>query len=155
MQVYRERWQTVAGAERVPLFGFPHGVGLEPVSVDVERMLRIFRQATRDLREVWQRALQPSDLAAVVALPEAEPFRFPDPLWVRVVYGFAVAYARKTLPRDQLLRSLVPLYLERRGGGRAPHPRARGGVRRPEAPPAGAVGQSLRRPPCGTRCSPR
>jgi hypothetical protein len=113
MQVYRERWQAVAGAERVPLFGFPHGVGLEPVAVDVERMLRIFRQATRDLREVWQHALLPSDLAAVVALPEAEPFRFPDPLWVRVVYGFAVAYARRALPRDQLLRSLVPLYLGR------------------------------------------
>jgi hypothetical protein len=32
---------------------------------------------------------------------------------VRVVYGFAAAYARTRLPREQLLRSLVPLYLGR------------------------------------------
>jgi glycosyltransferase involved in cell wall biosynthesis len=113
MHLYRDRWESVAAAERVPLFGFPHGVGLEPIAVDVERMRRIFRQATRDLREVWESALVPADLAAVVALADAEPFRFPDPLWVRVVYGFAAAYARARLPRDQLLRSLVPLYLGR------------------------------------------
>ncbi|MFI4946501.1 MAG: glycosyltransferase, partial [Burkholderiales bacterium] len=113
MHLYRDRWESVAAAERVPLFGFPHGVGLEPIAVDVERMRRIFRQATRDLREVWESALVPADLAAVVALADAEPFRFPDPLWVRVVYGFAAAYARARLPREQLLRSLVPLYLGR------------------------------------------
>jgi hypothetical protein len=113
MHVYRERWAEVAGAVQVPLFGFPHGVGLEPIAVDASRMLRIFRQAARDLREVWEAALLPEDLVAVVSLGEREPFRFPDPLWVRVVYGFAAAYAHKRLPREQLLRSLVPLYLGR------------------------------------------
>ena len=113
MRVYRERWDEVRGAERVPLFGFPHGVGLEPIAVDGTRMLRIFRQAARDLREVWEAALLPEDLARVEAIAESEPFCFPDPLWVRVVYGFAAAYARKGLPREQLLRSLVPLYLGR------------------------------------------
>src|SRR5262249_43927919 len=92
----------------VPLFGFPHGVGLEPVTVDVERMLAIFRQAARDLREVWEAALSPSELDAVVALAARENFCFPDPLWVRVVYGFAAAYEHERLPR-----SLVPLYLGR------------------------------------------
>jgi hypothetical protein len=113
MHVYRSRWDAVVGAEKVPLFGFPHSVGLEPVAVDVERMIGIFRQATRDLREVWQAALLPSDLSEVVAVAAAEPFRFPDPLWVRVVYGFAAAYEHVRLPREQLLRSLVPLYLGR------------------------------------------
>jgi len=32
---------------------------------------------------------------------------------VRVVYAFAAAYEHKRLPREQLLRSLVPLYLGR------------------------------------------
>ncbi|HSD26494.1 MAG TPA: hypothetical protein VLL75_04275, partial [Vicinamibacteria bacterium] len=38
---------------------------------------------------------------------------FPDPLWVKVVHDFAVAYRRRVSSRDQLLRSLVPLYLGR------------------------------------------
>ncbi len=113
MHIYRDRWPSVTGAEVVPLFGFPHGVGLEPVAVDVERMRAIFVQASRDLREIWEVALLPQDLEAVAALAASDPFRFPDPLWVRVVYGFAAAYERTSLPREQLLRSLVPLYLGR------------------------------------------
>jgi hypothetical protein len=42
-----------------------------------------------------------------------QELRFPDPLWVKVVHDFAIAYRRRALPRDQLLRSLVPLYLGR------------------------------------------
>ena len=115
MGTYRERWLAVAGAEEVPLFGFPHGVGLEPVSVNVERMIGIFRQGASDLREVWQEALPEDTLAEVVAVAgsESRPFHFPDPTWVRVVYDFAVAYERRVLPPEQLLGSMVPLYLGR------------------------------------------
>lgn len=89
-------------------------MGLEPIPVDVERMLQIFRQGARDLPEVWEKALAPETWRRVSALATAtEPCCFPDPLWVRVVYDFAVAYHRRVLPADQLLRSLVPLYLGR------------------------------------------
>ncbi len=115
METYNARWAAVEKAEAVPLFGFPHGVGLEPVSVNVARMLGIFDQGIRDLREVWSAVLEPDVLRDVAALGGAgeAAFRFPDPLWVKVVHDFAVAYRRRVLPRDQLLRSLVPLYLGR------------------------------------------
>ncbi len=35
----------------------------------------------------------------------------PDALWARVVYDFAVGWRVKAMDRDQLLRSLTPLYL--------------------------------------------
>ena len=115
MERHHERWARVEGAESVPLFGFPHEVGLEPVSVNVDRMLGIFRQGVRDLGEVWGRALAPGTLAEVAGLAGGaeHDFRFPDPLWVRVVHDFAIAYRKRRLPREQLLRSLVPLYLGR------------------------------------------
>ena len=115
MEAYDRRWVEVNEAREVPLFGFPHGVGLEPVNVNVERMLGIFRQGARDLAEVWGDALHQDTLREVQALAarEAEPFAFPDPIWVRAVLDFAVAYHRKALPAEQLLRSLVPLYLGR------------------------------------------
>jgi hypothetical protein len=115
METYRDRWRTVVRAETVPLFGFPYGVGLEPVNVDVERMRGILRQGVRDLGEVWEKALDRETLAEIAALAERETreFSFPDPLWVRVVYAFALAYHSKALPTEQLLRSLVPLYLGR------------------------------------------
>jgi hypothetical protein len=99
----------------VPLFGFPHGVGLEPVSVNVDRMLGIFRQGAQDLQEIWGRALAPATLRDVIRLAttDAQPFHFEDGLWVRVVYDFAAAYHARVLVADQLLGSLVPLYLGR------------------------------------------
>ena len=115
METYEDRWRQVDAAEDVPLFGFPHGVGLEPVQVNVGRMIGIFRQGVRDLEEVWAQALEAGTLAEVTALARSgdETFHFPDSLWVRVVYDFALAYRRRALNREQLIRSLVPLYLGR------------------------------------------
>jgi hypothetical protein len=85
------------------------------VGVNVGRMVGIFTQGVRDLDEVWGRALEGDTLRAVAALAGTAErgFSFPDPLWVRVVHDFALAYRRRVLPPDQLLRSLVPLYLGR------------------------------------------
>lgn len=115
MRDHEEQWRRVTATEPVPLFGFPHGVGLEPVEVNAERMRDIFLQACRDLPEVWEKALPGDSLRGLQALARATHalFAFPDPLWVRLVYDFAVAYARRALAPDQLLRSLVPIYLGR------------------------------------------
>jgi hypothetical protein len=115
MATHAERWRRVDTVVEVPLFGFPHGVGLEPVHVNVERMLGVFRQGARDLREIWEEALPAETLREVAALAAREEvlFSFPDPLWARVVLDFALAYRRRALPPEQLLRSLVPLYLGR------------------------------------------
>jgi hypothetical protein len=43
----------------------------------------------------------------------AADFVFPDALWARVVYDFALGHHYGVVHRDHLLRSLVPLYLGR------------------------------------------
>jgi hypothetical protein len=115
MEAHEPRWRAVSGASEVPLFGFPHGVGLEPVNVNVGRMLAVFRQGVRDLGEIWSVVLEPETAAAIAALPSGDEqrFRLHDALWARVVYSFALAWHRRALNREQLLRSLVPLYLGR------------------------------------------
>ncbi len=115
MVTYEKTWRNVTTVEAVPLFGFPHGVGLEPVQVNPARMLALFRQANRDLGEVWRMVLSPGSLdgLAQVAALDDDAFAFDDRLWVRIVYEFAAAHRRHTLPQDQLLASLLPLYLGR------------------------------------------
>jgi hypothetical protein len=46
-------------------------------------------------------------------MQEAEEFHFPDELWVKIVYEFAMAHHDQVLHRDHLLKSLTPLYLGR------------------------------------------
>jgi hypothetical protein len=116
MEEYEPVWCNRRGSEAVELFGFPFDVGLDPVSVDVERMLARFRHDCAELDEIWSVALQPETNEAVRELasrPAERRFRLEDELWVRIVCDFACAYRSRTLDRSHLLRSLTPLYLAR------------------------------------------
>lgn len=115
VEIYEPVWFGRRGSEGVPLFGFPHAVGVEPVPLDVDRMLGIFRQGVTDLGELWQKILPAPLLDALRGPAEVprEAFRLADPLWAEVVYRFALAHHVRVLPRDHLLRALIPLYLGR------------------------------------------
>lgn len=115
MEDYRPAWRAVVQTTEVPCFGDPPPVGTEPVSVNVDRMISTFRQGVDDLMPVWNRILAADTCAALfdLAAGPADTFRFPDRLWARAVYDAAAAHHARVLPRGQLLRALIPLYLGR------------------------------------------
>src|SRR4030065_2922790 len=112
---YQALWMEVKESQPVPTFGFHYEVGLEPISVNVERMIRNFRLGVKDLMEIWRKALLPETarwLESISRLSD-EAFSFPQDLWVRVIYDFAVAYHKGSIHREHLLKSMIPLYLGR------------------------------------------
>lgn len=116
MQDYEQVWSQQQGSRPAELFGFRFDVGLEPVSVNVTRMIEAFRKASQDLGELWEEALEPHTLQAVRELSAAgDPRRFHmvDELWAAVVLDFACAFHRQGLERGHILRSFTPLYLAR------------------------------------------
>ncbi len=115
MGEYQHLWKKVRESQPVPTFGFHYEVGLEPVSVNVERMMRNFRLGVKDLMEIWEKVLLPetaSRLESMERLPD-EAFSFPQDLWVRTIYDFAVAHYMGLIHREHLLKSMIPLYLGR------------------------------------------
>jgi hypothetical protein len=76
-------------------------------------MVDAFRLGFQNLQEIWAPLLSPATLLELkkLAVGKAEPFRFPDDLWVRAVYDFALGYHLRMMNRDHLLRALTPLYL--------------------------------------------
>ncbi len=117
METHEKAWTPSNGSRKAPTFGFHYQVGLEPVRVNVDRMLENFRLGCRDLTSVWDKILEPAHLTQLVELAavEKEKFHFSDELWVQAVYDFALAHHHRRLPYDHLLRSLIPLYLGRTG----------------------------------------
>jgi hypothetical protein len=115
MEQYQPTWRTVGATVEVPTFGFRYTVGVEPVTVNVERMIGLFRQGVAELMPVWRRVLTSDACRALEALGRVESaaFAFPVETWVRVVYECAAGYHRRVLPRDHLLRAMIPLYLGR------------------------------------------
>ncbi len=113
METYSEVWMPIRGTEPVPAFGFEYTVGLEPVNVNTARMLNTFREGLRNLGEIWRDILGAGDFGEVErlgALPDSE-FHFPIGLWAQVVYDYALAFHKRKLPVEHLIKSMTPLYI--------------------------------------------
>jgi hypothetical protein len=115
METNREHWMHVGNSSPVLRFGFEYTVGLEPVRVNVERMVSRFQSGVRELSAIWRQVLAQETYEEIRRLngQASTDFRFPPDLWVRTVYDFAVAYHTMAFNREHLLQSLTPLYLGR------------------------------------------
>jgi glycosyltransferase involved in cell wall biosynthesis len=115
MDRHQDLWLEVRESEALPAVGEPQPVSAEPMSVDVRALLEGFQLGVRDLGSIWELILAPDTLGEVLVLAGGDPgaFRFPDDLWARVVYDFALGHHYGVVHREHLLRSLVPLYLGR------------------------------------------
>jgi glycosyltransferase involved in cell wall biosynthesis len=115
MDTYADVWKKIQNSEPVPTFGFTYDVGLEPVSVNVDRMINIFGLGVKELMDIWKIFLNKDTLdflLSVLSLPKEE-FHIPDEIWVEIIYSFATAAHKKELNKEHLLKSLTPLYIGR------------------------------------------
>ena len=115
IETYYDKWSGTTNSTPVPEFGFKFEVGLEPVRVNLERMVENFKDGVANLGPVWKRFLSSDilrELKRMTAYNVLE-FKFPDELWVKIVYDFALAHHNKIMVREHILKSLTPLYLGR------------------------------------------
>lgn len=111
MEEYSPKWKEVKSTVPVPLFGFQFSVGLEPVNVNLDKMKNMFRLGVSELEEVLKEIVSPESFTGLGEVSRAEPFIFSDALWARVMYDYALAYHRKVMSVDHILKTLTPLYL--------------------------------------------
>lgn len=113
MEDYAKTWSPIRGSAPVSTFGFEYTVGLEHINVNTARMLALFRDGLKNLREIWLAILGAGDFREVERLGSLadHEFDFPPGLWTRVIYDYAIAFHRKKLPAEHLIKSLTPLYL--------------------------------------------
>jgi hypothetical protein len=115
MEEYEDLWLATESGSPVSAAGAPVLPSDETVQIDVERMVGAFGRGLRDLGTIWEHVLAPETFGDVLSLETEDlaRFRFPDALWARVVYDFALGHHWSVVYRDHLLRSFVPLYLGR------------------------------------------
>lgn len=105
-------WQRVRGSEAVASFGSETMEAVEPVVLDVKRMIDSFRIGQQNLQEIWARVLPPVTMVELKKLARRadQDFRLQDAVWVRIVYDFSLAHHLRLINRDHLLQAFVPLY---------------------------------------------
>ncbi|MDH5202138.1 MAG: glycosyltransferase [Nitrospirota bacterium] len=115
METYQDVWKKVTISQPVLTCGFQYAVGLEPVLVNLDRMIDKFRLGVKELMEIWKGLLSQEIidfLHRVEELPKEE-FYIPDDIWVEIIYSFATAAHKKIINKEHLLRSITPLYIGR------------------------------------------
>jgi glucosylglycerate synthase len=115
MERYQPVWEAIEGSSLLPQTEMPAPLLSEVGEARVERMVRAFRMGLKDLLPVWEQIMPEETLSHLYPLGvlAADEFRFPPPVWARVVSDFALAFHERRLPREHLLRALTPLYLGR------------------------------------------
>lgn len=111
MEEYPEKWKTVQSTDPVPLFGFQFSVGLEPVNVNVERMINMFNLGLAELGDLLKDIVSEESMKRLAETASSDPYVFDDELWARVIYDYALACHRRVMNLEHILKTLTPLYL--------------------------------------------
>ncbi len=115
IEAHAERCLAGEGSAPIPEFGFRYEVGLEPVAVNLRRLVDAFESGVVEFGPLYASFLTEETRQGLAGLVGQQPdgFTMPADLWVRTVYEYAAAFHHRTLPAEHLLRTLPPLYLGR------------------------------------------
>lgn len=115
LESHQSYWLAQEGTRTVPAFGFQYDLELPSIRVNRKRMLNTFLKGVSELASILEAALLPETFQQIQEIAKLgnEACRFPDQLWVKVVYEFAGAFHRSVINRSHLLQALTPLYLGR------------------------------------------
>jgi glycosyltransferase involved in cell wall biosynthesis len=110
---YEGVWSRVDHPEPVRTFGFVYTVGLEPVEIKLKGLIEKFRLGVKELLPIYKTLLSGDVLHMLTHMADSTDtgMFFPDKTWARIIYEYALAYHRKTMSIEHLLKSLTPLYL--------------------------------------------
>jgi glycosyltransferase involved in cell wall biosynthesis len=78
MEEYPDEWKAVKSTDPVPLFGFEFSVGLEPVNVNVDRMIEMFNLGIAELGDILNEILSVESMKQLVETASSDPFVFTD-----------------------------------------------------------------------------
>ena len=116
MDTYYDVWKNINSSEPLTTFGFQYAVGLEPIAVNVDRMIDKFVLGTKELASLWEVFMSENMrnfLCDELSKTSRESFNISDDTWAELIYTFAIAFHKRLINREHLLKSLTPLYLGR------------------------------------------
>ena len=108
-------WSNVKWSKPTSIFGF--GLGETemppPVKVNKETLFTKFQNDFNAYNHIWEKILRKETMNKLqeVRKMNKDQFDFPTNLWINVLIDFTVAYRDKLWVEDELLDSLIPIYL--------------------------------------------
>lgn len=115
MERYESHWKGVKGSEPLETFGFEGSMEPEPVKVNLELLIELFKTGYQQFSALWRQIFSGESFKQIseTACMDAKNFYLPTESWVKILYELAVTYRLWTVNRSKLLDMMTPLYYSR------------------------------------------
>jgi glycosyltransferase involved in cell wall biosynthesis len=115
MERYESYWKKTKGSEALDLFGYEGYLEPEPVNVNLERMIELFKTGYQQFSPLWKDLFSKQSFEDITkaANLSSETFYLSTASWVRILYELAATYHFWEVNRNKLLDLVTPLYYAR------------------------------------------
>ena len=115
MERYDTTWKNIKGSEPLELFGFEGTLEPEPVNVNLDLMIDLFKTGYQQFSSLWKSILSKASFKQVTETSkmDSKDFHLSTEAWVNILYELAATYHLWSVNRDKLLDMMTPLYFGR------------------------------------------
>jgi len=115
MERHESAWKGIRGSEPVETYGYEGSAEPEPVSVDLEGMIQLFRTGFQQFSALWKEIFCEDCFARIEACArmKSEEFHLPTEVWVQILYELAATFHVWEINRERLVDLVTPLYYAR------------------------------------------
>ena len=115
MERYEAYWKRIEGSEPVETFGFEGSMEPEPVKVNLEGLIELFKAGHSQFAPFWKSIFSRDCLAEIekTAQMDASDFHIHTETWVEMLYELAATFHLWDVNRMKLLDVMTPLYYAR------------------------------------------
>jgi glycosyltransferase involved in cell wall biosynthesis len=115
MERYESTWKEVRGSESLETFGYEGYVEPEPVNVNLEELIELFKLGCQQFSPLWKDIFCDECFQQIQesAKMDSSDFHLPTSTWVQILYELAATFHLWTVNRNKLLDVMTPLYFAR------------------------------------------
>jgi hypothetical protein len=115
MERYEIYWRDIQGSEPLEIFGFEGILEPEPVKVNLDLLIDLFKTGYQQLSPLWRDIFDEDSFKQIsqTACMDAKDFHLPTEAWVKILYELAATYRTWTVNRNKLVDMMTPLYYAR------------------------------------------
>jgi glycosyltransferase involved in cell wall biosynthesis len=115
MERYEGYWKKIQGSEPLEIFGFEGYVEPEPVNVNLEGLIELFKTGYQQFSALWKGIFCEDCFNQITetAQMDSRQFYLPTDVWVRILYELGATFHSWQVNRTKLLDLMTPLYFAR------------------------------------------
>ena len=115
MERYETTWKGIRGSEPLETFGFEGYTEPEPINVNLEGLIELFKTGYQQFSRLWKDIFCEECFEEIRRISEMDSsrFHFPTDVWGQILYELAATFHLWSVNRGKLLDLVTPLYFAR------------------------------------------